>query len=162
MKEGLLRVWWPQDPTEQGHQTPLRLRPGAVAEAEEVEAKTYKCMWSVGARRARAPFTFASIEILLMNYRIAGIAAAFAFASGLVVGHYASPRERKISTERLEGANKPIVAANAASRESNISRTSSVDVSASASAENLIHAIQNAVAHLEDRQLYSEVSDLIS
>ena len=49
-----------------------------------------------------------------MNHRIAAIAAAAAFASGLVVGHYASPRERKISTEGLEGANKPIVAANTA------------------------------------------------
>ena len=44
MKEGLLRVWWPQDLTEQGHQTPLRLRPSGVAEAEEVEAKTYNGM----------------------------------------------------------------------------------------------------------------------
>src|SRR3954454_5061386 len=97
-----------------------------------------------------------------MNHRIAAIAATVAFASGLVVGHYASPRERKISTERLAGAYKPTVAANAAPREPDIPRTSSVDVSASVSAENLIYAIQRAVTHPAERQLYSEISDVIN
>src|SRR3954452_3248859 len=97
-----------------------------------------------------------------MNHRIAAIAAAAAFASGLVVGRYASPREQKISTAALQGANKPIVPANTGSREADIPRTSSVDVSASVSAENLIYAIQKAVAHPGDRQLYSEISDIIN
>jgi hypothetical protein len=48
-----------------------------------------------------------------MNHRIVAIAVTAAFASGLVVGHYAGPRDLKVSRQGVERTNKPIAGASA-------------------------------------------------
>src|SRR5205085_2043267 len=95
-----------------------------------------------------------------MNHRVILIIATAGFVSGLVVGHYASPREFKIissSATNKPGATVSISAQKDANPHPNI-----LDIAASASPDKMIVAIQNAAAHPANHQLYSELSELIN
>ena len=97
-----------------------------------------------------------------MNRRIVAIALTAAFASGVVVGHYAAPRELGVSRQGFERSNKPIADANAVSRSSDIPQTGSSEVSTSSfSEESMILAIQDAAAHPANGHLYAELSNLV-
>src|SRR4026209_2542378 len=97
-----------------------------------------------------------------MNHRIVAIAVTAAFASGLLVGHYAGPRDLKVSRQGVERTNKPIAGASTAPSNLEIAQTSSVEISASSSAESIIATIQNAAAHPANGQLYAQLSKLVS
>ena len=116
----------------------------------------------VGAR-PRAPLQHSVVlQSFPMNHRIVAIAVTAAFASGLVVGHYAGPRDLKVSRQGVERTNKPIARASTAPSNLDIPQASSVEVSASSSAESIIGAIQNAAAHPANGQLYAQLSKLVS
>src|SRR5678810_197268 len=127
MKEGSPPVWWPQQPTECGQLTPLPSRPGGVEEAGE--AKT--CNNVLGGRATpRALQHSVILQSFPMNHRIVAIAVTAAFASGLVVGHFAGPHDLKVSTQGVEKINKPIAGASTAPSNLDIPQASSVEVSA--------------------------------
>src|SRR6516225_12348821 len=97
-----------------------------------------------------------------MNRCIVAIAVTAAFAGGVVVGHYAPPRELKVSRQGFERSNKAIADANAASRSSDIPQAGSAEVSTSSlPEESMILAIQDAAAHPANRHLYAEISNLV-
>jgi hypothetical protein len=96
-----------------------------------------------------------------MNHRIVAIAVTAAFASGLVVGHYAGPRDVKVSRQGVERINKPIAGASTVPSNLDIPQTSNVEVSTSSSAESIIAAIQEAAAHPANGQLHAELSKLV-
>src|SRR6516164_4901121 len=98
-----------------------------------------------------------------MNRRIVAFAVAAAFASGVVVGHYAAPRELGVSTQGFERINKPIAGASTAPSSSDIPQTSSSEESTSSfSEETMVLAIQDAAAHPANGHLYAQLSKLVS
>src|SRR6476620_12685949 len=79
----------------------------------------------------------------------------------VIVGHYAIPRSVRLSAPALSAANE--ISTRSSERTSptpSISAPNQFDPAASLS-ENIIVAIENAAAHPGNRQLYSEVNDLI-
>jgi hypothetical protein len=89
---------------------------------------------------------------------IFALATTATFVAGVIVGHYVMPGSVKparnaaneISTRSSEHTSQTL----------SISRPDWFDPAAS-SLENIIGAIENAAAHPGNRQVYSEVNDLI-
>jgi len=96
-----------------------------------------------------------------MKHRVVAIATMGTFVAGVIVGHYAMPRSVRLSAPALSAANE--ISTRSSERTSPtppISAPNQFDPAASSS-ENIIVAIENAAAHPGNRQVYSEVSDLI-
>ena len=96
-----------------------------------------------------------------MKHRIFAVAATATFVAGVIVGHYAMPRSVRLSTPAVSAANETSTrSSERTSPTLSISAPNQFDPAASL-AENIIVAIENAAAHPGNRQLYSEVNDLI-
>ena len=96
-----------------------------------------------------------------MKHPIFAVATTATFVAGVVVGHYAMPRSVRLSAPALSAANE--ISTRSSERTSqtpSISASDKADPAASSS-ENIIGAIENAAAHPGNRQLYSEVNELI-
>ena len=96
-----------------------------------------------------------------MKHPIFAVATTATFVAGVIVGHYAMPRSVRLSAPALNAANE--ISTRSSERTSptlSISAPNQFDPAASLS-ENIIGAIENAAAHPGNRQLYSEVNDLI-
>ena len=96
-----------------------------------------------------------------MKHPIFAVATTATFVAGVIVGHYAMPRSVRLSAPALNAANE--ISTRSSERTSptlSISAPNQFDPAAPLS-ENIIGAIENAAAHPGNRQLYSEVNDLI-
>src|SRR6476660_9031239 len=96
-----------------------------------------------------------------MKRPIFAAAATATFFAGVIVGHYAIPRSMRLSAPALSAANE--ISTRSSERTSptpSISAPNQFDPAASLS-ENIIGAIENAAAHPGNRQVYSEVNELI-
>ena len=96
-----------------------------------------------------------------MKHRIVAIATTATFVAGVIFGHYVIPGPVKLSAPALNAANE--ISTRSSERTSPtppISVPNQFDPAASLS-ENIIGAIENAAAHPGNRQVYSEVNELI-
>ena len=96
-----------------------------------------------------------------MKHPIFAVATTATFVAGVIVGHYAIPRPVRLSAPALNAAKE--ISTRWSQRTSptlSISPPKQFDPAA-ASSENIIVAIENAAAHPGNRQVYSEVNDLI-
>ena len=96
-----------------------------------------------------------------MKHRVVAIATTATFVAGVIVGHYALPRSVRLSAPALSAANE--ISTRSSERTSptpSISATNQFDPAAPLS-EDIIGAIENAAAHPGNRQVYSEVNELI-
>ncbi len=96
-----------------------------------------------------------------MKHPIFAVATTATFVAGVIVGHYAMPRSVRLSAPALSAANE--ISTRSSERTSptlSISAPNQFDPAASLS-ENIIVAIENAAAHPGNRQIYSEVNELI-
>jgi hypothetical protein len=96
-----------------------------------------------------------------MKHWISALATIAIFVAGVIVGHYVILGPAKLSAPALSAANEISTRSSKGSSQAlSISAPNQVDPAASLS-ENIIGAIENAAAHPGDRQVYSEVNDLI-
>ena len=96
-----------------------------------------------------------------MKHPIFAVATTATFVAGVIVGHYAMPRSARLSAPALSAANE--ISTRSSERTSptpSISAPNQFDPAASSS-ENIIGAIENAAARPGNRQVYSEVNELI-
>ena len=96
-----------------------------------------------------------------MKHPIFAVATTATFVAGVIVGHYAIPRSVRLSAPARSAANE--ISTRSSERTSptlSISAPNQFDPAASLS-ENIIGAIENAAAHPGNRQVYSEVNELI-
>src|SRR6476646_3505170 len=118
-------------------------------------AKEGACSW-------RAPPSYletVSFGGSSMKHPIFAVVTSATFVAGVIVGHYAIPRSVRLSAPAP--ANE--ISTGSSERASptlSISAPNQFDPAASLS-ENIIVAIENAAAHPGNRQIYSEVNELI-
>jgi len=95
-----------------------------------------------------------------VKHRLFMVATA-TFVAGVIVGHYAMPRSARLPAPTVSATNETSIRSSEGSSPTlSISTPNQFDPAASLS-ENVIVAIENAAAHPGNRQIYSEVNNLI-
>src|SRR4029077_7678486 len=92
-----------------------------------------------------------------MKHPIFAVATTATFVAGVLVGHYAMPRSARLSAPPLTAANET---STRSSQRTSPTTSKQFDPAASSS-EIVIVAIENAATHPGNRQVYSEVNDLV-
>src|SRR6187200_886990 len=95
-----------------------------------------------------------------MKHPIFAAVATATFVAGVIVGHYAMPRSVMHWAPTLSAANEISTPSSERTSTPSISAPDQFDPAASLS-ENIIGAIEHAAAHPGNRQVYSEVNELI-